>query len=221
MRESVPIYIGFDHREAVAWHVCVESILDNCSDPDRLAFSAVTGERRDGSNAFIYARFLVPWRMSYRGSAIFMDGDMVVRSDILELWESRALGNVGAQVVKHDYKTKHPVKYLGNANEDYPRKNWSSVILWNCGYSPNRMLTPEFVAKADGSFLHRFSWLKNEEVGDLPQAWNRLVMEQDVSDDDRLLHYTIGIPGFAEYADCDRAEDWWASYRRMLAPIEG
>jgi hypothetical protein len=24
-------------------------------------------------------------------------------------------------------------KYLGNKNEDYPRKNWSSLILWNCG----------------------------------------------------------------------------------------
>jgi len=123
-------------------------------------------------------------------------------------------------VVKHDYKTKHPVKYLGNANDDYPRKNWSSVILWNCGFFPNRILTPDFVATAEGAFLHRFSWLKDSEIGDLSPGWNRLVLEQDISPADRLLHYTIGIPGFAKYADCDGAGDWWATYRRMMAPMD-
>lgn len=221
MAESVPIYIGFDKREAVAWHTCVQSILDNCSQPDRLSFHAVTGEQRDGSNSFIYARFLVPWRVGFRGWAIFLDGDMIVKGDVMELWEQRAYGNRGVSVVKHDYRTKYPLKYLGNPNEDYPRKNWSSVIVWNCSFYPNRMLTPTFVERSTGSFLHRFSWLKDEEIGELPDNWNRLVMEQCVSAEDKLLHYTVGIPAFAEYADCDSAEDWWRTYRRMLAPIEG
>lgn len=217
MPEPIPVYIGHDPREAVAWHVCVESILDNCSQPDRLQFHAVTGEQRDGSNTFIYARFLVPWRCSYRGWAIFLDGDMVVRGDIRELWEMKS-SHVGVQVVKHDYKTKYPTKYLGYPNEDYPRKNWSSVVLWNCGYYPNRILEPATVAKASGAFLHRFSWLKEGEIGDLPASWNRLVLEQEVNPQDRLLHYTVGIPGFAEYADCDHATEWWNVRRRMLAP---
>jgi hypothetical protein len=219
--DSVPIYIGFDPREAVAWHTCVQSILDNCSQPDRLAFHAVTGEQRDGSNAFIYSRFLVPWRTGFRGHALFLDGDMIVRGDVMELWALRAAGHHGVQCVKHDYRTKYPTKYLGNANEDYPRKNWSSVVLWNCGFYPNRILTPDFVASATGSFLHRFSWLKDDQIGDLPTSWNRLVLEQEVQPGDQLLHYTIGIPAFAEYADCDSAEEWWKYHGRANTPIEG
>lgn len=216
----IPIFIGFDKREAVAYHVCQQSIIENCSRPDLLSFHAVTGERRDGSNDFIYSRFLVPYRMGYKGWAIFMDGDMVVRGDICDLWARRSL-LTGVQVVKHeDYETRFPVKYLGAPNENYHRKNWSSVILWNCGFFPNRKLTPKYVADATGSHLHRFEWLEDEEVGNLPSGWNRLVLEQDVQESDSLLHYTIGTPCFDEYAKCDRSEEWHAVYKRMTAPME-
>jgi hypothetical protein len=149
-----------------------------------------------------------------------MDGDMVVRGDIADLWECRRLSQTGVQVVKHDYKTKHPVKYLGYKNEDYPRKNWSSVMLWNCSFFPNRMLTPQFVAKAPGAYLHRFEWLAEAAIGELPSEWNRLVMEQDVTPADKLLHYTIGTPCFSEYADCDAAEEWHNTLARALEPIK-
>lgn len=213
------VFIGYDPREAVAYHVCQQSIIENCSAPGRLSFHPVTGERRDGSNDFIYARFLVPYLCGFAGSAVFVDGDMIVRGDILELAELRQ-SHVGAQVVKHDYRTKHPTKYLGNKNEDYPRKNWSSVILWACDFWPNRLLTPEYVAAASGSFLHRFQWLRDDQIGEIPAAWNRLVLEQDTQPDDKLLHYTIGIPAFAEYAACDGAEEWWSTYRRMIEPVK-
>ncbi len=216
--DAIPVFIGYDPREAVAYHVCCQSILDNTTHP--VAFYPVTGPRRDGSNDFIYARFTVPHRMGYRGNAIFLDGDMVVRRDIADLWAMRKIGNVGVQVIKHDYKTKHPVKYLGNKNDDYPRKNWSSVMLWNCGYMPNRMLTPELVGEATGSFLHRFQWLRDDEIGELPPEWNRLVLEQDIRPSDKLLHYTIGTPCFSEYADCDGAEAWHETLGRALAPIQ-
>ncbi len=216
--ESIPVFIGYDSREAVAYHVCCQSIIENCSRP--VSFHPVTGEQRDGSNAFIYARFLIPWRMGYRGHALFIDGDMIIRDDIAKLWDLRRVSNTGVQVVKHDYKTKHPVKYLGNKNDDYPRKNWSSVMLWNCGYMPNRMLTPDMVEKASGEFLHRFQWLRDEEIGEIPAQWNRLVLEQTVSPSDKLLHYTIGTPCFSEYADCDSAEEWHNTLARALAPIK-
>lgn len=210
--------MGYDSREAAAYHVCCQSIIEHCSDPTALEFTPVTGPMRDGSNSFIYARFLVPYLCGFRGKALFIDGDMIVRSDIAELL-ALDTSYVGCRVVKHDYKTKHPVKYLGAANEDYPRKNWSSVILWNCGYFPNKRLTPEFVADKPGSYLHRFQWLKDEAIGELPQAWNRLVLEQPIQPDDKLLHYTIGTPCFAEYADCDGADEWHATQQRAMAPM--
>lgn len=219
MLDPIRCFIGFDPREAVAYHTCVQSIIDAAADPMRLQFTPVTGPMRDGSNAFIYARFDVPRRCGFTGRAIFLDGDMIVRRDIAELW-NLDLSYVGCRVVKHDYKTKHPVKYLGNKNEDYPRKNWSSVMLWNCGFFPNKILTPEFVARKPGSFLHRFSWLADEQIGSLPDEWNKLVLEQPLSEDDALRHFTIGTPCFSEYADCEGAEDWHRTYARAIAPLE-
>lgn len=215
MPDVLRVFVGYDPREAVAYHVCCQSILENTKYP--VSFHPVRGERRDGSNDFIYARFLVPWLCGFSGSAVFVDGDMIVRGDISDLFALRRL-DVGAQCVQHAYKTKHPTKYLGNKNEDYPRKNWSSVVLWNCAFRPNRILTPEYVASKSGAFLHRFLWLQDNQIAPLPDAWNRLVMEQPVQESDRLLHYTIGTPCFQEYADCDHAEEWHAAYRRATAP---
>lgn len=210
--------MGYDPREAVAYHACVQSIIETAKDPMNLHFTPVTGPMRDGSNAFIYARFLIPYLCGYSGSAVFVDGDMLVRSPIEDLF-AHIRPDVGASVVKHDYKTKHPVKYLGNKNEDYPRKNWSSVVLWNNAFFPNRCLDPEYVQTHSGSHLHRFGWLSDHQIGELPQEWNRLVMEQEIQPTDKLRHFTIGTPCFQEYMDCDGAEEWHATYKRMIAPL--
>jgi len=221
------VFIGYDPREAIAYHVCEESIREHASEPvevtalDLRNFREFYTERHvDGSNAFIYSRFLVPYLCGYKGRALFLDGDMIVRADIAPLFADQMLYQ-GASVVKHDYATKHPVKYLGSPNRDYPRKNWSSVILWNCGFFPNRKLTPSFVEQATGEYLHRFGWLENSQIGELPAEWNRLVLEQDLSDKDKLRHFTIGTPCFAEYADCDGAQEWHDVYKRTIAPITG
>jgi hypothetical protein len=216
--DPLRIFIGFDPREAAAYHVCVQSIIETCSEPHRLQFTPVRGERRDGSNDFIYARFLVPYWCGFKGKALFIDGDMLVRSDVSELFAT-PMAYKGVCVVKHDYKTKHPTKYLGNPNPDYPRKNWSSVVLWDCGFMPHRVLTPDHVAKATGAWLHRFSWLSDEQIGDLPREWNRLALEEDLTPGDKLRHYTIGTPCFAEYADTDA--EWHQTYRRAIAPLGG
>lgn len=210
------IFIGYDPREAVAYHACVQSIIDTAKDPLKLSFTPVTGPMRDGSNAFIYARFLVPYLCGFKGSALFLDGDMIVRAPIEDLM-TYSIAGLGVRVVKHDYKTKYPIKYLGNKNEDYPRKNWSSVVLWNC--AENTVLTPSYVASKPGSYLHRFEWLPDNMIANLPVEWNKLVLEQDVRPDDKILHYTVGTPCFAEYADCDHAEDWHKTYERMIKPL--
>jgi lipopolysaccharide biosynthesis glycosyltransferase len=145
--------------------------------------------------------------MGWKGHAIFIDGDMIVRGDIAELW-NLIDPYKDVQVVKHDYKTKMTEKYLGAKNEDYPRKNWSSVILWNCSSFPNRRLTPEFVQHATGAELHRFSWLDNDRIGELPPEWNWLPDEYGVNLDAKLLHYTLGAPCFHEFATTTQGDEW-------------
>ena len=211
--KPIPIFIGYDPREAVAYHTCANSIIRHASKPVAIIplalnlFEDYKETHTDGSNHFIYSRFLVPHLMGYTGHAIFIDGDMIVRSDIVELWNMRR-ADKDVQVVKHDYKTKMPVKYLGSKNEDYPRKNWSSVILWNCNSFPNRRLTPEFIQQSSGSFLHRFSWLDDERIGELPKEWNWLPDEYGPNPDAKLLHYTLGTPSFYQFADTPMGDEW-------------
>jgi hypothetical protein len=217
MVETIPIYIGYDPAaEPVAFHVCVDTIVRNSSLPVRITPLALKGLKGaysethdDGSNQFIYSRFLIPFMQSWRGFAIFLDGDMIMRdgADIAELWALRDPYK-SVQVVQHNYKTKFQTKYLGQKNDDYERKNWSSVILWNCGSYPHRILTPKFVQSSTGAYLHRFAWLDDGRIGKLPEAWNRLVMEQPVLTTDKLLHYTIGTPCFKQYEHAPHADEW-------------
>ena len=216
----IPIFIGYDPREATAYHTCANSIIRHASKPVAIIplalnlFNDYTETHTDGSNQFIYSRFLVPHLMSYQGHAIFIDGDMIVRGDIVELWE---LANpyMDVQVVKHNYKTKMPVKYLGAKNEDYPRKNWSSVILWNCSSWTNRKLTPDFIENTTGAELHRFTWIPDDRIGELPKEWNWLPDEYGENSDAKLLHYTLGTPCFHEFATTPQASEWHRE--KMLA----
>jgi lipopolysaccharide biosynthesis glycosyltransferase len=217
--KPIPVFVGYDPREAIAYHVCVNSIIRNSSQPVAIVpvalnlFRDYSETHTDGSNHFIYTRFLVPYLCDFSGHAIFIDGDMIVRGDIAELWAMRDAA-LDVQVVKHDYKTRMPVKYLGAKNEDYPRKNWSSVILWNCNSFPNRKLTPDFVQHATGSELHRFTWLEDHRIGELPPEWNWLPDEYGPNADAKLLHYTLGTPCFHEFADTPQANEW--HQERML-----
>ena len=215
---SIPhIFVGYDPKEAVAFHVCVNSIIRHSSKPvviHPLALNTISEyseEHTDGSNEFIYSRFLVPYLSSWIGKALYIDGDMVVTDDIIKLFDL-AEPYKAVHVVKHDYKTKAEKKYLGQKNEDYPRKNWSSVILWDCNHFANRGLTPEYVMQAKGSHLHRFGWLEDDQIGDLPAEWNWLPDEYGRNGEAKLLHYTLGLPGFREYETSPMAEMWHAEY---------
>lgn len=209
----IPIFIGYDPREAVAYHVCSNSIVRQVSQPVSLNPLALRNlgfyveKHTDGSNHFIYSRFLVPHLMEHRGWAIFMDGDMLLRDDITRLWELRDPSKA-VMVVKHDYKTRMAEKYLGSKNENYPRKNWSSVVLWNCEHPANRALTPEFVQSATGAQLHRFTWLDDALIGELPKVWNWLPDEFGANPEAKLLHFTLGTPCFHEFATTPMADEW-------------
>ena len=209
----INIFIGYDHREAIAYHVCANSIIRHSSKPISFTPLALKNMQdyqethTDGSNQFIYSRFLVPHLMDYTGHAIFIDGDMIVRSDIAELWQWRHK-RYDVQVVKHNYETCMTEKYLGAKNENYPRKNWSSVIIWNCESAANKRLTPEFVQQSTGAELHRFTWIRDEQIGDLPAEWNWLPDEYGPNINADLLHYTLGAPCFHDFATTPMADDW-------------
>jgi len=221
MGDIVELAVGFDQREAIAYHTFVQSVIDKSTIPVKFlplnmnALSSYNETHTDGSNQFIYSRFLVPYLLNFKGWAIYADGDMVCVEDIKKLWDLRD-ANYAVQVAKHNYKTKIQNKYWGNKNENYPRKNWSSLILWNCEHPSHKVLTPEFIEKQSGAFLHRFSWINDDEIGELKKEWNWLAMEYEEKKEIHLIHYTIGTPCFEEYENTSLASYWKKSFLNLL-----
>jgi len=225
MNDTLRIFIGFDPREAAAYHVCCQSIIEKASYP--VAFHPLHSGllhgfngQRDGSNAFTFSRYLIPYLCDFTGWALFLDGDMTVNEDIEQLyrWRNRFYDKAVA-VVQHDYQTRHATKYIGSKlesrNVDYPRKNWSSVVLWNCAHFANRVLMPDYVKDAPPSFLHRLQWLQDKDIGALPTDWNHLVGEYPPASP-ALHHFTLGVPGIKHYADDYGSWNWHSALVRAL-----
>ena len=214
---KINLYVGYDEREAIAYHVFCHSVIKNTSIPVKITplvlsqLKEFNETHQDRSNDFVYSRFLTPYLNEFDGWAIFADGDMICQADLKDLI-GMADPNKALMVVKHDYQTKASIKYLGNINENYPRKNWSSVILWNCSHPKHKILTPEFVSKQTGKFLHRFSWLDDNDIGELPVEWNWLACEYKKNTEAKLIHYTLGTPCFKDFRDTDMAEIWYDYY---------
>lgn len=186
-----------------------ESIWRQSSEPvsiTPLIKSQLPIQRGGGSTEFAHSRFLVPWLCDYKGHAIFMDCDMLCRDDIAKLWNQRDpdywLHGAAVKVVQHNYRPKETSKFLGQPQTQYDRKNWSSVMLFDC--SKCRALTPEYVETAPGLDLHQFKWTEN--IGSLPAEWNYLVGHSEGKAS--LVHYTLGGPWFPEYADCEYSSEW-------------
>lgn len=218
----IRLFHGFDPREEVGTHTFCSSVIHHASEPVAMIplhlpmLPEYKGGQRDGTNAFIYSRFLIPHLCGYEGFAIFADGaDMICRADIAELWAMRD-PYLAVQVVKHDYKTKHPRKYVGTKmeaeNRDYPCKNWSSVMLINCAHYDWRRITPETVATMSGAELHRFSFLADRFIGEIPAEWNWLADEYGENNEAKLLHWTAGIPAWKQYQNAPHAGDWNAAH---------
>lgn len=217
IKKKINLFVGFDPREAVAYHVFCSSIIQNTSVPVQITPLVLSQLKEfnethdDRSNDFVYSRFLTPYLSDFKGWAIFADGDMICQGDLKELIDM-ADPSKAVMVVKHDYQTKASQKYLANINENYPRKNWSSVILWNCEHPKHKMLTPDFVSKQTGKFLHRFSWLDDQEIGELPMEWNWLASEYKTNREAKLIHFTLGTPCFKDYKNSDMADIWYHYY---------
>ena len=225
MADCIKIVVGFDQREAIAYHTFSQSVLEKSSLPVLflpLSINTLKGYKEthnDKSNDFVYSRFLTPYLNNFLGWAIFADGDMVCQSDIKELWDLRD-ETKALQVVMHDYKTKFNQKYLGNTNENYPRKNWSSLILWNCSHPKHKVLTPDFISSQTGKYLHRFSWLDDEDIGELPIDWNWLAIEYPDNPKAKIIHYTLGTPCFKDYRNTEMAVTWHEVQQKVNEGID-
>ena len=177
------------------------------------------GEDKLASTEFTFTRFLIPHLMNYEGWALFCDSDIVFLEDVDNLFALRD-DKYAVMCVQHDYTPKPGTKMDGQVQTQYPRKNWSSVVLWNCGHPSNQKITVDMVNNPnyDGKFFHRFSWLDDSEIGSLPVDWNFLVgwytadgtMDQEQKEDGtpRALHYTEGGPWFKNYRNCEFHQTW-------------
>ena len=218
----INIFIGYDSKEKIAYHVLSESILKNSTKPVSITPIYLPNIKDDflrernnlSSTEFSFSRFIIPHLMNYQGWALFMDCDMLMKADIEELWRLRD-DKYAVQVCKHDYTPRTETKFLGHIQTAYPKKNWSSFMLMNCKKCIR--LTPDYVNKASGLELHQFKWLEKEElIGSLPLEWNWLAGEYPYKEEVKNIHYTEGGPYFEQYADCDYSSDWYNVYNNMV-----
>ena len=216
------VFVGFDPREAVAFETLAHSIERRSSVPVSIKPLVQQDLREAGlytrqrgpteSTEFSLTRFLVPALANFRGWSVFMDCDMLCRADIAGLAAQRR-EDKAVMVVKHDYVPKTQRKFLDQVQTKYERKNWSSVMLFN--NERCRALTAGYVNSASGLELHRFRWVDDALIGDLPREWNWLVTEYDYNPDAKLVHYTLGGPWFDAYRGCEYADEWFAERESM------
>jgi len=225
--EPFRVFVGYDPREDMAYRVCRRSLLRRSSIPLEIT-PIVQQELREAglywrergpteSTEFSFTRFLTPYLAGYRGWALFVDCDFLFVADVAALARLAADADPRHAVlcVHHDYKPTEATKMDGAVQTSYPRKNCSSMVLFDCGHPKNRAaLTPEAVSTRSGAYLHRFMWLDDDEVGEVPFVWNFLVGHNRVDPADeagtapRAIHYTSGGPWFERYRDCEFADLW-------------
>ena len=216
---DLSFYIGYDPKEDLAYRVCKYSLKKRSTIKTNI-FSLKLDELvakkyyfRDidplASTQFTYSRFLVPELMNFNGWAIFCDCDFIFLEDISKITDFLDEGKA-VYCVQHDYTPKEKHKMDGQKQTIYPRKNWSSFIVFNCSHPSNKILTKELVNKETGAFLHQFKWLKDNEIGSLDERWNWLEgwTSNHNSNKPYAVHFTRGGPWFSEWQDVEFAEEW-------------
>ncbi len=225
------IYVGWDSREDIAYQVCRHSIEARASVPveiipikqHELRACGLSSRAPDklAATEFTYTRFFVPHLAGYRGWALFCDCDLLWLADIkllIDLIDDR----YAVMCVHHDHRPPESWKMDGSQQTLSPRKNWSSMVLYNCGHPANAALTPELVNRETGSFLHRFQWLDDGLIGAVAETWNWLEgwcsKPEDGAPD--VVHFTRGGPWFDDWNDVEFAELWHAEERALpMQPV--
>ena len=216
------IFVGWDSRETIAYDVCEHSLQRHSSTDleiiplkqDELRARKLFTRDLDplASTEFTYTRFLMPHLAGYEGWALFCDCDFLWTRDVAQLF-AEADDSKAILCVQHDYQPTERTKMDGKVQTNYPRKNWSSMMLMNCGHPANAALTPEIVNTETGAFLHRFQWLDDALIGSVHHTWNWLEGWYDKPSDSQppaAVHYTRGGPWFKEWQDVDYGDLWTA-----------
>jgi len=231
--EFLPLYIGYDRKEPEAYDVACYSLKKNCS----VSFSVYPLVQRilrkegfyyrakdeGASTEFSLTRFLVPYLSDYKGWALFTDCDVLFLGDVKELFDL-ADDKYALMCVHHNYIPKEGNKMFNQANSIYPRKNFSSVMLFNCGHRSNRKLHVDAVNRQKPSYLHQFQWLKDEEIGQLDKEWNFLVGEyEDPVTLPKIAHHTLGTPEIKnrpEHCKNQMFDELWVKYREEMIALQ-
>lgn len=180
------IFVGYDENYQHQYKVCQRSI----GWPVEKTPNSLITRKQDGSTQFTYSRFLIPHVTNYQGWHLFCDSDFIFLDDPAELFEHTD-NSKAVMVVQHKPYIPVDKKMEGKTNIYYPRKNWSSLILWNSAHPSNKKLKPDFVNTVKPSELHQFKWLSDVEIGKLPHPWNVLVDHHDI-EGASALHFTNG-----------------------------
>ncbi len=220
-QQTLRVFVGWDSREDIAYQVCRHSLLRHASIPVEVIPLRQAELRARGlysrdadplaATEFTYSRFLVPHLAGYDGWALYCDCDFLWLADVAALF-ALADPRLGALCVQHDHRPPEATKMNDKTQTLYPRKNWSSLVLYNCGHPQTRRLTPEVVNRESGAYLHRFQWLDDAAIGALPETWNWLEgwCAKPASGHPNVIHYTRGGPWFEKWRAVDYAELWRA-----------
>ncbi len=222
------VFVGYDTREDIAYQVCKHSLEARNKNVEVRALKQ--NELRDqgwytrpidklASTEFTFTRFLVPELCNFDGWALFCDSDIIFIEDIKELFD-QANDKYAVMCAQHDYTPKEGIKMDGQTQTVYPRKNWSSVVLFNCGHPSNKKLDLNLVNNPEitGAYLHRFSWLDDSEIGQISHEWNWLTdwYEEGKDGTPKALHYTEGGPWFENYRNCGWHSTWKIELQEMM-----
>jgi hypothetical protein len=226
MTEPFRIFIGWDQREPEAFDVARFSLTRRASIPVSVTPIKVAELRAQGlyrrdadplaATEFTYTRFLTPALAGFSGWALFCDCDFLWLGDIAGLLEYTQVPKA-VYCVQHDYHPKETTKMEGAVQTVYPRKNWSSLMLFNCNHPSVRVLTPEVVNRESGAYLHRMQWAADDEIGALPVDWNWLEgwNEKPAHGTPKAVHFTRGGPWFENWRNVDYGELWRAERDAM------
>jgi hypothetical protein len=222
------VFVGYDTREDIAYQVCKHSLESRNKNVEVRPLKQ--NELREqgwysrpidklASTEFTFTRFLVPELCNFDGWALFCDSDIIFIEDIKELFD-QADNKYAVMCAQHDYTPKEGVKMDGQTQTVYPRKNWSSVVLFNCGHPSNKKLDLNLVNNPEitGAYLHRFSWLDDSEIGQISHEWNWLTdwYEEGKDGTPKALHYTEGGPWFENYRNCGWHSTWKIELQEMM-----
>jgi hypothetical protein len=223
---AIKIFVGWDSGEPEAYDVCRSSLLRH-TDIALDIIPLVQDDLREqglyrrppdplASTEFTYTRFLVPYLMDFQGWALFCDCDFLWTRDVGEVFECRDESRA-VLCVQHDYQPTETTKMDGRTQTVYPRKNWSSLMLMNCGHPSSRNLTLDVANTESGAYLHRFQWADDADIGALDPTWNWLEGWDTPSPDGPpgAIHYTRGGPWFDNWRGVDYADLWLAELDRI------